>query len=329
MCWGTQHGWKDAVKLAKDPDPTGRNRLRSAVDDAWRAAFVGQRNATRRPSNKISYPKKIAGIDSGIADLVDWLAQDLAARKYDAAQRVDRVPGQGVELSAQEMGVQQTRRSAAASSNESDSAAVNTSFLPLVSRPSPEDSSRGPDPSADEPTVIQVEKLGDALAGQVLKDVERAYPGPVPSAVKVALADHFWCDLLAQLAYVVDSGIKVFDQVPDRVAQLILKSRKDAGRLPLEELVVKTAVKSVWKYIHGLAIFGWIIPARTFLPVVRTLAVLICKAPERHRAVVQHCLDPMAGELTSETKQRLIKVLREWLPQTERGLEPAIASAFG
>jgi hypothetical protein len=327
MCCGTQHGWKDAVRLAKDPDPTGRDRLRSAVDDAWRAAFVRRRSGARRRSDKISYPKKIAGIDSGIADLVDWLAQDLAGSKHDAAQRADRESGQRVGLSTEETGARRAPR-AAGSSNESNSGAVDTSFAPAISRPSSEGSSQRPALSVDEPTVIQVEKLGDALVEQVLEDVERAYPGAIPSAVKVAMADHFWCELLAQLAYVIDGGIKFFEQVPDRVAQLILKARKDAGRFPLEELIVKTAVKTVWKYIRG-PIVGWIIPARKLLAAVRTLAVLICKAPERHRAVVEHCLDPLAAQLTSETKERLIKVLREWLPQTERGLQPATASALG
>ena len=78
MCWGTQHGWQGAVRLAKDPDPAVRRDFREAVDESWRAAFVGKRNANQRPSQRISYPKKIAGIDSALADLVDWLAHDLA-----------------------------------------------------------------------------------------------------------------------------------------------------------------------------------------------------------------------------------------------------------
>lgn len=288
MCWGTQHGWKDAVKLARQPDPAGRNQLRSDVDDAWRAAFVGKRNANQRPSTKISYPKKIAGIDSGLADLIDWLARDFATGKHSASQRTRPQPRQAATHTTPDGG-----------SNLA---------------------SEGPRPSPEEAIVVQVEKLGSVLAEEVLKDIERAYQRPVPPTVKVALADHFWCDLLAQLAHVIDDGIKLFDKVPDRVTELIMKSRTKDGRLPVEELVVKIAVKSVWKYIQNLTLFGWVVQVRRFVPIVRILAVLICKAPERHQAVVKYCLDPLGDQLTSETKNRLVKVLREWLPRTENEL---------
>ncbi|GLY71249.1 hypothetical protein Atai01_78680 [Amycolatopsis taiwanensis] len=284
MCWGTQHGWKDAVKLAKQPDPTGRDQLRSDVDDAWRSAFVGKRNANQRTSSKISYPKKIAGIDSGLADLIDWLARDYAAGKHSVSQRTTRHPGQETTHTPPDGG---------------------SNLAPQGHRPSPE-----------EAIVVRVEKLGSVLAEEVLKDIERAYQRPVPQTVKVALADHFWCDLLAQLAHVIDDGIKLFDKVPDRAAELIMKSRAKDGRIPVEKMVVRIAVKSVWGHIQNLTPFGWVAQVRRFVLVVRILAVLICKAPERHQAVVTYCLDPLGDQLTSETKKRLVKVLREWLPRT-------------
>ncbi|MDQ7809441.1 hypothetical protein Q5425_37440 [Amycolatopsis sp. A133] len=74
----TQHGWQGAVTLAKDPDPTVRRDFRERVDESWRAAVVEKRNANQCPSQRISCPEKIAGIDSALADLVDWLARDLA-----------------------------------------------------------------------------------------------------------------------------------------------------------------------------------------------------------------------------------------------------------
>jgi hypothetical protein len=166
-----------------------------------------------------------------------------------------------------------------------------------------------------------VEKLGNSLVEEVLKDIEAAYEKPVPPAVKVALADHFWCDLLAQLAHVIDDGMKFFGSVPERVTDLILKSRAESGRLRLERFVVKVAVNSVWKCVKGLTLFGRV---RKLLLVIRILSVLLCKAPERHRAVVEYCLDPLKNKLTLEAKQRLVRVLREWLPEIENELENAM-----
>ncbi|MEU5262591.1 hypothetical protein [Amycolatopsis sp. NPDC021455] len=95
------------------------------------------------------------------------------------------------------------------------------------------------------------------------------------------------------MANVLADGVKLFDKVPDKVTAMILEARKEHGRPPLQEFVVKTAVKSVWTYVKGLSVFGWVIQDRNFLPVIRVLAVLICKAPERHRVVVEYCLDPL------------------------------------
>ncbi|WP_155542456.1 hypothetical protein [Amycolatopsis camponoti] len=312
MCWGTQHGWKDAVKLAKDPDPAVRRDFRIKVDDAWRAAFVGKRNANQRPSQRISYPKKIAGIDSAIADLVEWLAQDLAAAGTVPAGTSPAIDGES-PLHSEE--TQQHRTSpddpaddAAPSGRSSIDGISDTRAAPDTTHPQAVLSNEGP-------VVTRVEELGDVLAEHVLKDIERAVAGPVSKEVKVALADHFWCDLFAQLAHVLDEGVKLFDKVPDKVTDLIIKSRRASERLPLEDLIIKTAVKSVWKFVQGLSLFGWVIQVRKFLPVVRVLAVFICKAPERHKAVVEYCLDPLREQLTSETKERLAKVLREWLPE--------------
>jgi hypothetical protein len=59
--------------------------------------------------------------------------------------------------------------------------------------------------------------------------------------VKIALTDHFWCDLLAQLAHVMNEGLKLTDDAGDRIADLVLKSRKDGKWRPLEEKVVRLA----------------------------------------------------------------------------------------
>jgi hypothetical protein len=316
MCWGSKHGWKEPVRLAKDRDPTGRDRLRTAVDDRWQVVVEDKEKSVRRPPKIISYPKKIAGVDSGISNLVDWLAEEFAANKHDT---------DGAHTETEQPARQTGTPQPAALSN----IVPTTSIATDTSHPPSADPLQQQHLWTDKAVVLQVEQLGDVLAEHVTKDIERAYPGPVPTSVQVALADHFWCDLLAQLTHVIDSGLKAVDKIPDRVTELILKSRKDALRLPLEELVVKVAVKSVWKFLQSLTIFGWLIQARKTLPAIRILAVLICKAPERHRAVVEYCLDPLKDQLTSETKRRLVKVLREWLPLTVADLERTVTPSPG
>ncbi len=299
MCWGTQHGWKEAVKLAKDADPAGRQELRSKVEQTWRATVEDQKPGDQRRSERITYPKKIAGVDSALADLVDWLAHDLTAGEL-----------------ANHHGSSRLSRSPDAPGSNTATAMPPTGAEAATAPTSPGDQPQQQDtPTLTGPVVAQVEQLGNKLADEVLRDIEKAYGKPVPRAVKTALADHFWCDLLAQFAHVIDIGVKFLDNIPDRVTELILKSRAESKRLPLEEFVVKVAVKSAWKTLQGLTLFGVVAQVRKFLPVIRILAILICKAPERHRAVTEYCIDPLKDQLTAETKRRLLKVLRAWLPQ--------------
>jgi len=156
--------------------------------------------------------------------------------------------------------------------------------------------------------------VGKDLVGRVLEDIAREYDGVIPKDVKVALAHHFWCDFLAQLAHVIDEGLKLLDSVPDRVCDLVLKSRRGGKWPPITEKVVRIAAKSMWRRVRLLTFFGFL-ELRTILPVVRVLAVLMCKAPERHRAVVEYCMDPLGKQLLAETKERLLAALRDWLPR--------------
>ncbi|QRP44684.1 hypothetical protein [Amycolatopsis sp. FDAARGOS 1241] len=46
------------------------------------------------------------------------------------------------------------------------------------------------------------------------------------------------------------------DRCRNRVTKVILQSREQHRRLPLEEVVVKTAVKSVWNLLQPRTWFG-------------------------------------------------------------------------
>lgn len=54
----------------------------------------------------------------------------------------------------------------------------------------------------------------------------------------------------------------------------------------------------------------------------RILGILICKAPENHRAVARCCLKPLTGGVISEqTKERLMEIFPpDWLGQIQRSL---------
>ncbi|QYN25605.1 hypothetical protein [Amycolatopsis sp. DSM 110486] len=310
------------MTLAKATDPQDRAKLRKEADEAWNAAT--QKN--NRP-HRSTYKEKAAAIDTAVAEIIDHLADDYAQRHGKrlpkTAHGSARPVAEGPNAAAEDVG--QSPR--AASPIRSHQPAVKPS--PTAPDPRAElhhgGGHDGPPPPPSS-RVDEIERLGKALTDVVLKDVEKAYPGPLPDSTKVALADHFWCDLLAQFAHLIDEGVKAVDGIPDRATNLILASRKAHRRLPLEEIVVKTAVKSMWNLLQPLApplaaLNGF----KKLLPVVRVLAVLICKSPERHEAVVTYCVDPLTKSLTDAVKKRLLKTLSGWLPGLADEEGPAAA----
>jgi hypothetical protein len=276
------------VRLARQPDPTGRDEFRRKAESQWQAAFAGRTN--RRPSLR----KKSAAIDLCRADIIDWLAHERSTGRSTA-------PG-GVNL------LQPAGLSSEALTNEE------------LWRPDP-DSINGDRPAVELRPAASgavVDRLGaaaDNLFQGAIDDIAaERFRGEIPDSVKMALADHFWCDLLAQLAHVLDEGLKLLESVPDRVVDLVMKSRKEARWRDVEERVLRIAARSVWRKIRLLAFFG-VLSRKVALPLVRMLAVLSCKAPERHRAVVEYCVDPLGKQLLAETKDRLKTALSDWLPQ--------------
>ncbi|MGW4487539.1 hypothetical protein ACWEOE_27285 [Amycolatopsis sp. NPDC004368] len=320
-CSGAKHGWTGSITLTKDADPTDRADLRRKADQAWNTAT--QKNV--RPHTS-TYKEKVAAIDTAVAEIIDRLADDHAQHRRKGLRKAARGPVDAVE---------EATKTTASGAGQSPSAGRPSRGPEPADKPDPaspdlepglhSDGDQGGPPSPRS-KADEIEGLGNALTDVVLKDIEKAYPGPLPASTKVALADHFWCDLLAQFAHLIDEGVKFFDDVPDRVTNLIMASRKEHRRQPLEEFVVKTAVKSMWNVLQPLvtplaALNGF----KKLLPVIRVLAVLICKAPERHEAVVTYCIDPLAKSLTETVKKRLLKTLDGWLPGLADEEGPAAA----
>ncbi|WP_336158155.1 hypothetical protein [Amycolatopsis sp. VC5-11] len=290
--------------------------MRDSADERWRAAWVGHRPKNRR----ISYPKKSAAISSTVADIVDWLAADYENHQHSADSRSTsgRKAVEYVETAVPDSSAGQPEPSGQSPSQASEPG--DAADRPPAAAESG-DVAAGPDEPPILSMVDQVERLGEALTNVVLCDIERAHHGPIPDTTRVALADHFWCDLLAQLAHVLSEGLttveKLTGKVPELVTRLVLESRRESDRLPLEEFVVRTAVNSIWKHLKVLMPFGWLVLVKRMVPIIRILAVLMCKSPERHEAVVRYCVDPLTGQLRDETKRRLRKVLDDWLPGLE------------
>jgi hypothetical protein len=77
----------------------------------------------------------------------------------------------------------------------------------------------------------------------------------------------------------------------------------------LSDVAVHAIVRSSWRAISGLPIFGQV---NTLLRATRIAAILRCPAPDQHADVVRFCVYPLAEELKSVAT---LQKLREFLPQ--------------
>lgn len=160
------------------------------------------------------------------------------------------------------------------------------------------------------------EEIGKALAGKVLAQLDGAVDHAGRKDFRLALTDHFWCGLMAEFACAVDKFKGNLAQIPEQVAEALIRSRREEGRSFIEETLIRLAVQITWQEIQ--VVIQNLPPVRhleDLTRAARVLAVLMCPAPERHRAVIKCGVEPLTGDAISEaTKQRLLKVLpRGWL----------------
>ena len=122
-------------------------------------------------------------------------------------------------------------------------------------------------------------------------------------------SSHVICAILAAIAHAIDELQKQLDKVPDRVISLIASA--GSGSV-LSDVAMRVIVRSSWRAISGLPIFGQV---STLLRATRIAAILTCPALDQHADVVRFCLYPLAKELISAaTLQKLRESLpREWL----------------
>jgi hypothetical protein len=302
-CGGSQHGWEGWLTLATATKGVRESR-REAVDSEWKKNF----NHRKPRSNARN---RVAGVDSGRLDIVDWL---------DRQENETRSPA----------------RSGGAIDNTSvmvptpqDVASVNLApgNSEIVQGPgsSFESDFRAGEPgheSSPAAAVDQLAVLAKSATESVWKDIS-AELGRVSGdsrQVKYQLADHGWCDLFVGIARVVEKFNKALDKIPEAgkglVTRAILDSSMQKNRAYLTKTVLDVVVNKVWAGLKAAAItqvpLFSILTSEEVARHLRILAVFICPAPEHHKEVRDHALKPLGRDaqniLTEQTKARLAQV---------------------
>lgn len=147
-------------------------------------------------------------------------------------------------------------------------------------------------------TVDRVEKLGRTLNRDVFDDKLKSFAGeqvgqnPDFADYGRALAGHFWCDLLAEIANVLDRGAELVGKIPDGVRDAVLDHEDAAEWGPVRTKLAEVALGFLWKSFQLL--LGTDLKFAVLQ--LRILAVLICPDPGGHPRVARCCLKPLATE---------------------------------
>ncbi|GIH75139.1 hypothetical protein Plo01_15680 [Planobispora longispora] len=158
-------------------------------------------------------------------------------------------------------------------------------------------------------TIKHIQEVGDILSGPVIEELDKRFGGSTPRETRRRLTNHFWCDLLAALAEAIGKFSKAMDQIPEHVTTAIMQSRKAERRSALLEGLVTLAVRTAWEPIKSMIRTTGI---EELQRTCRILAVLICPAPENHKAVQDGALLPLAKEGMLEiSRERLAQVFPE------------------
>jgi len=162
------------------------------------------------------------------------------------------------------------------------------------------------------PVFASVEEVAEEI-GLMLAEVATDLGGD--RTRRRALADHFFCGLLAELADVIQRGVNALDGAIDEVVHAIMSERSAEKRSFLEQVTARLAVQAVAagikQVVSRLALVGHVDQLQR---AVRILAILMCPAPERHKAVVEYCIDPLEQPIVSEAiRERLETSMPRWM----------------
>lgn len=301
-CSGTRHGWEGALRLATSEDPADLKVARDRAEVDWSREQKKHLEKKEKQANpRTTFAHKAAAVGICLVEVISLL------RSWSFRSRTASSGESGVDSSIRTPPDGGARIAPESSESDAFSSAV---------QPGNDDTIEGP---SERPDAEQVEHIGRILRLS-LKEVERNCPHLMSPDVRQAMADHFWCEMLAQLAFEMDKGISAVETIPDRVADIVVQHRKDDARRVVPDAVVRAAVAAVWRRIQRFSAFGVLAKGKVLVLAVRILAIFVCKQPERHQAVVQHCIDPLGKDLLEKTKERLLSVLHEWLPGIQKSL---------
>ncbi len=149
-----------------------------------------------------------------------------------------------------------------------------------------------------EDTVERLEKLGNAIHRDVFGDglaafaAQRSDTEPAFADYGRAVAGHFWCDLLAEIANVLDRGADLLGRVPDEVGAAVLEHGDAAEWGRVRTMLAEAALRLLWRSAHLL--LGTDLPSAVLH--LRVFAVLICPDPGGHSRVADSCLRPLARD---------------------------------
>ncbi|MGV9598648.1 hypothetical protein ACWDR1_18455 [Streptosporangium sandarakinum] len=167
-------------------------------------------------------------------------------------------------------------------------------------------------------TIEHIQKVGNILVDSVIKKLDEEFGGSDPRSARKRINDHLWCDLLVAMADAIKRFEEAIGEVPEYVTTIIMQSREAEGRKPFLEVLVRLAVRAAWKPIEEMI-------DTTGIPELqracRILAVLICPAPEKHKAVWDDALLHLADEgLLVTSKERLAQVFpADWVRRLQEG----------
>ncbi|QUX31732.1 hypothetical protein KGD83_12315 [Nocardiopsis akebiae] len=155
----------------------------------------------------------------------------------------------------------------------------------------------------EERTRDRVRRLGNVLHSEVFDGglrqyaAERAEEDPAFADYGSAMVGHFWCDLLTEIANVLDRGADQLDRVPAAAGEALFAEGDppEWGRVRTE--LAKAALGFLWKC------FQWFLNAdpKALALQLRVLAVLICPDAGAHPRVARCCLLPLVKGTLSET----------------------------
>jgi hypothetical protein len=151
-------------------------------------------------------------------------------------------------------------------------------------------------------TEQTVGMVSDAVASAVVKALNR-------NGYHWTGADHVICDFLAAAARAMQELQDQFEHAVAHMVSALLTARKKEHRPVIPQPLATVAAQAAVNELMKLPAIGHF---DDLLRATRILAIMMCPAPEDHRAVVLYCLSPLEQEIISDvTRQEL----RESLPR--------------